>query len=165
MIVAIAENDPVALFGKVTFEAVHHLPVEGVCNRGKDKAHRLRALTLQATGDGIGAVAELPHCLVDLGAGIFAQVAAVIEYAGYGSGGDSRTGCNIAEFRFCHGGSIRYAKRLTYLSTIPSSPGLAGPRKSEKRFSTVLSPLCCQTHRFVVPVYNTGTIGTRAPTS
>ena len=34
VIVAIAENDPVALFGKVAFEAVHHLPVEGVCDRG-----------------------------------------------------------------------------------------------------------------------------------
>ena len=90
VIVAIAENDPVALFGKVAFEAVHHLPVEGVRNRGEDKAHHLRALTLQATGDGIGAVAEFPHRLVDLGAGIFAQIAAVIEYAGDRGGGDAR---------------------------------------------------------------------------
>ena len=90
VIVAIAENDPVALFGEVAFEAVHHLPVEGVCDRGEDEAHHLRALTLQATGDGIGAVAEFPHRLVDLGAGIFAQIAAVIEYAGDGGGGDAR---------------------------------------------------------------------------
>ena len=90
MIVAIAENDPVALFGKVTFEAVHHLPVEGVRNRGEDEAHHLRALTLQAAGDGIGSIAEFPHRVVDLGAGIFAQVAAVIEYAGDRGGGDAR---------------------------------------------------------------------------
>ena len=90
VIVAIAENDPVALFGKVTFEAVHHLPVEGVRNRGEDEAHHLRALTLQAAGDGIGSIAEFPHRVVDLGAGIFAQVAAVIEYAGDCGRGDAR---------------------------------------------------------------------------
>ena len=46
VIVAIAENDPVAFFGEVAFEAVHHLPVEGVRDCGEDEAHHLRALTL-----------------------------------------------------------------------------------------------------------------------
>ena len=119
VVVAIAENDAVACLGKVTFEAVHHLPVEGVSDRGEDEAHHLRALTLQATGDGVGPVAEFPHCLVDLGAGAFAQVAAVVEHAGDRGGGDSRQGRNVAEFGLSHGGSLRYAKRLTYLSTIP----------------------------------------------
>ena len=34
VVIAIAENDPVAL-GQVALETVHHLPVEGVCNRGR----------------------------------------------------------------------------------------------------------------------------------
>ena len=41
VVIAIAENDAVACLGKVTFEAVHHLPVEGVCDRGEDEAHHL----------------------------------------------------------------------------------------------------------------------------
>ena len=57
----------------------------------EDEAHHLRALTLQATGDGIGSVAEFPHRFVDLGTGIFAQIAAVIEYAG-DRGGETPAG-------------------------------------------------------------------------
>ena len=41
VVIAIAENDPVACFGQVALETVHHLPVEGVCDRREDEADRL----------------------------------------------------------------------------------------------------------------------------
>ena len=87
-------------------ELVHHLPVEGVGHGGEDEAHRLGALTLQASGDGVGPVAELLDGLVHLGAGGLAQVAAVVEHSGYGGGGDARQCGNVAKFRLRHGAPL-----------------------------------------------------------
>ena len=87
----------------MVLELVHHLPVEGVGYGGEDKTYRLRASALQASGDGVGAVAELLDGLVHLGAGGFAQVATVVEHAGYGSGGDARQCGNVTESRLRHG--------------------------------------------------------------
>ena len=106
VVFAIAENHPVPGIGQVILELVHHLSVEGVGHGGEDETHRLGALTLQASGDGVGSVAELLDGLVHLGSGGLAQVTAVVEHSGYGGGGDARQCGNVAEFGLRHGAPL-----------------------------------------------------------